>query len=92
VASLTAYWTREKFRRSKELQGRELLPAVNPSSNWYRYPAQDHVGGDSKIPSILFYDQEGHVCAVGAEALQDSIIEKAEEEGWAKLEWFFLPI
>jgi hypothetical protein len=29
------------------------------------------------------------LCAVGAEALQDSVIEKAEEEGWVKLEWFF---
>jgi hypothetical protein len=30
----------------------------------YRYPAQEHVGGDSKIPSILYYDTEGRVTAV----------------------------
>jgi hypothetical protein len=53
-----------------------------------RFPAQESVGGDSKIPSILYYDQEGRLCAVGAEATQESVIEKAEDEGWLKLEWF----
>ena len=52
-----------------------------------RYPAQEHVGGDNKIPSILYYDRQGDVKAVGAEALQQHIIEQAEEEGWVKLEW-----
>jgi len=46
------------------------------------------VGGDSKIPSILYYNQDGELRAVGAEALQESVIEQAEEEGWVKLEWF----
>ena len=69
-------------------QGREPPSAIKPSSYWYRYPAQDHVGGDSKIPSILYYNREGELCAVGAEALQDSVIERAEEEEWVKLEWF----
>ncbi|KIM86828.1 hypothetical protein PILCRDRAFT_816085 [Piloderma croceum F 1598] len=55
-----------------------------------RFPAQDHVGGDSKIPSILYYDQDGELRAVGAEALQESVIEQAEEGGWAKLEWWKL--
>ena len=53
----------------------------------FRFPAQEHIGGDSKIPSILYYDQEGHLRAAGAEATQESVIEKAEDEGWAKLEW-----
>ncbi|KAG2116940.1 hypothetical protein DEU56DRAFT_895704 [Suillus clintonianus] len=55
-----------------------------------RYPAQEHVGGDSKIPSILYYDLQGDVRAVGAEALQENIIEQAENEGWVKLEWWKL--
>ncbi|KAG1718149.1 hypothetical protein EDB19DRAFT_1651288 [Suillus lakei] len=55
-----------------------------------RYPAQEHVGGDSKIPSILYYDLQGDVRAVGAEALQEHIIEQAEDEGWVKLEWWKL--
>ncbi|KAG2116943.1 hypothetical protein DEU56DRAFT_931625 [Suillus clintonianus] len=55
-----------------------------------RYPAQEHVGGDSKIPSILYYDLQGDVRAVGAEALQENIIEQAENEGWVRLEWWKL--
>ncbi|KAG0708560.1 hypothetical protein DFH29DRAFT_423264 [Suillus ampliporus] len=55
-----------------------------------RYPAQEHVGGDSKIPSIVYYDLQGEVRAVGAEALQEHIIEQAEDEGWVRLEWWKL--
>ncbi|KAF9234839.1 hypothetical protein BU15DRAFT_14777, partial [Melanogaster broomeanus] len=55
-----------------------------------RYPAQEHVGGDNKIPSILYYDQKGVVRAVGAEALQLHVIKQAEEENWVKLEWWKL--
>ncbi|OAX34713.1 hypothetical protein K503DRAFT_774259 [Rhizopogon vinicolor AM-OR11-026] len=57
-----------------------------------RYPAQQQVGGDSKIPSIIYYDLQGDVRAVGAEALQERIIEQAEDEGWVKLEWWKLRI
>jgi len=55
-----------------------------------RYPAQERVGGDSKIPSILYYDQDGNVRAVGAEALRGSVTEQAEDEDWIKVEWFKL--
>ncbi|EIW80696.1 hypothetical protein CONPUDRAFT_125520 [Coniophora puteana RWD-64-598 SS2] len=52
-----------------------------------RFPAQDN-GGDSKVPSILYYDNKGKVRAVGAEALQESVLERAEDEGWHKAEWW----
>ncbi|KAF9231960.1 hypothetical protein BU15DRAFT_81773 [Melanogaster broomeanus] len=55
-----------------------------------RYPAQEHIGGDNKIPSILYYDQQGVVRAVGAETSQPHIIEQAEDENWLKLEWWKL--
>ncbi|KAF9234834.1 hypothetical protein BU15DRAFT_78667 [Melanogaster broomeanus] len=55
-----------------------------------RFPATDHVGGNSKIPSIVYYDEEGAARAFGGEALQESIIERAEDEGWVKLEWWKL--
>lgn len=55
-----------------------------------RFPAQEQVGGDAKIPSILYYDQSGTVRAVGAEALQENIIEQAEEGDWVKAEWYVL--
>ncbi|KAH7904860.1 hypothetical protein BJ138DRAFT_1106465 [Hygrophoropsis aurantiaca] len=55
-----------------------------------RFPCQENIGGDSKIPSVIYYDQEGAVRAVGEEALQESTIKKAEDEGWTKLEWWKL--
>ncbi|OJA20126.1 hypothetical protein AZE42_04099 [Rhizopogon vesiculosus] len=55
-----------------------------------RFPAQEHVGGDCKIPSIICYDPEGTVRAVGAEATQENIEEEIEDNGWVKLEWWKL--
>ena len=56
-------------------------------SNTLRYPAQEHVGGDNKIPSMMYYDRRGTVRAIGTEALQQHIVEQAKEEKWVKLEW-----
>ncbi|KAG6901746.1 hypothetical protein C0995_008311 [Termitomyces sp. Mi166 len=55
-----------------------------------RFPAQEQVGGDSKIPTIIYYDQRGNVRAVGAEALKEDLESMVEEEGWTKAEWFKL--
>lgn len=55
-----------------------------------RFPAQKHVSASSKIPTIIYYDKNGTVRAVGAEAVTDAIVEKAEDEGWTKAEWFKL--
>lgn len=55
-----------------------------------RYPSTDRVGGNSKIPSIVYYDKEGTPRAFGGEALQESVIETAEDEEWAKAEWWKL--
>ena len=52
-----------------------------------RYPAQEKVGGDAKIPTILYYDKSGKVRAAGAEALDDGIQDEAAKNGWAKAEW-----
>ncbi|KDR69801.1 hypothetical protein GALMADRAFT_145198 [Galerina marginata CBS 339.88] len=52
-----------------------------------RYPAQEHVGGDSKIPTIVYYDKQGKVRAVGAEAMREGIEDQAEDEEWTKAEW-----
>ena len=53
-----------------------------------RFPAQEHVSGSSKIPTVLYYDKDGAVRAVGAETLTEGIHEMAEEGGWTKVEWF----
>ncbi|KAJ7511443.1 hypothetical protein B0H11DRAFT_1955116 [Mycena galericulata] len=63
------------------------IPNILPVT---RFPAQDHVGGDSKVPSVIYYDGLGRARALGAEALQESVVEQAADEGWVKSEWFKL--
>ncbi|KAJ6605464.1 hypothetical protein DFH09DRAFT_204052 [Mycena vulgaris] len=63
------------------------IPSILPVT---RFPAQDHVGGDSKVPSVIYYDRSGRPRAFGAEALQERVVEEAEAEGWEKSEWFKL--
>ena len=53
----------------------------------HRFPAHDHISGASKIPTIIYYDRNGDVKAVGAEALRDGVQEQAEDEQWVKVEW-----
>ncbi|KAH6897986.1 hypothetical protein BKA70DRAFT_1159601 [Coprinopsis sp. MPI-PUGE-AT-0042] len=55
-----------------------------------RFPAQEHVGGDCKIPSFLYYDQQGAVKAVGAEAMREDIAAQRDDEEWIKAPWFKL--
>ena len=87
--SRTAYSILERFRVFSGFPGRRNFAGkqVALTCSSFRYPAQEHVGGDSKIPSILYYDRQGAVRAVGAETLQQQIIDQAEEENWDKVEW-----
>ncbi|SJL14054.1 uncharacterized protein ARMOST_17507 [Armillaria ostoyae] len=55
-----------------------------------RFPSQEHVGGDAKIPTIMYYDQEGNIKAVGAEALKQNVVEDAEDDGWKRCSAFKL--
>ncbi|KAF9465189.1 hypothetical protein BDZ94DRAFT_1307339 [Collybia nuda] len=57
-----------------------------------RFPAQEQSGGDSKIPTVVIYDQNGAVKAIGAEAaeLEDNMEGKIEDNGWTKASWFKL--
>ncbi|KAL6307414.1 hypothetical protein BKA93DRAFT_727356 [Sparassis latifolia] len=55
-----------------------------------RFPGQEHVAGNSKIPSIMYYDRHGNMKAAGAEAESASIVANAEDEGWVKAELFKL--
>ncbi|KAF5317094.1 hypothetical protein D9611_003520 [Ephemerocybe angulata] len=63
------------------------VPEIKPVT---RFPAHEHISGASKIPTIIYYDREGQVRAVGAEATKEGIFETAEDEGWVKAEWFKL--
>ncbi|KDQ57107.1 hypothetical protein JAAARDRAFT_688375 [Jaapia argillacea MUCL 33604] len=55
-----------------------------------RFPGQEHVAGNSKIPSILYYDRAGNLMAAGAEAEGASIEAQAEDNEWSKAELFKL--
>ncbi|EIN09800.1 hypothetical protein PUNSTDRAFT_66300 [Punctularia strigosozonata HHB-11173 SS5] len=55
-----------------------------------RFPGQEHVAGNSKIPTIMYYDKKGRMKAAGAEADTASVIDKAEDEKWTKAELFKL--
>ncbi|EGN98678.1 hypothetical protein SERLA73DRAFT_107767 [Serpula lacrymans var. lacrymans S7.3] len=55
-----------------------------------RFPGQEHVAGNSKIPSLVYYDKYGTLRAAGAEADDASITSQAEDEGWIKAELFKL--
>jgi len=52
-----------------------------------RFPAQEHSTGASKVPTIIYYDQNGNVRAIGAEATNNGIAEAAEDGNWIKAEW-----
>ncbi|KIM39913.1 hypothetical protein M413DRAFT_74077 [Hebeloma cylindrosporum] len=55
-----------------------------------RFPGQEHVAGNSKIPSVIYYDKHGTIMTAGAEADSSSITAQAEDEGWIKVELFKL--
>jgi hypothetical protein len=53
-----------------------------------RFPAQETISGASKIPTVIYYDPQGHVKAIGAEATRNGIYEAALEGDWYKAEWW----
>lgn len=55
-----------------------------------RFPAQEQISGASKIPTIVLYNRQGEVKAVGAEAISEDTLVEAEKRGWLKAEWFKL--
>jgi hypothetical protein len=48
--------------------------------------------GSSKIPSVIYYDKDGAVHAIGAETSCDGMYDKAQEEGWTNVEWSVFPL
>ena len=55
-----------------------------------RFPSQALVGGDAKVPSLLYYDEAGNVRAAGAEVLTEHVLEAALTEEWTKAEWLVI--
>ena len=56
-----------------------------------RFPGQEHVAGNSKIPSIMYYDRQGAMQTAGAEAEGAAIVSLAEDEDWQKVELYVFP-
>ena len=52
-----------------------------------RFPSQEKVGGDTKIPTVIYYDSNGDRVAIGAETLKEGIDIDAAEKGWSKAYW-----
>ena len=60
---------------------------LSPCSTHCRYPGQDTDAGPAKVPSVMYYDGDGFVRAIGAEALLESNIETARARKWEKVQW-----
>ncbi|KAG8703977.1 hypothetical protein FRC08_002527 [Ceratobasidium sp. 394] len=46
------------------------------------WPGQEAHKGESKIPTLVYYDQNDKAVSFGAEALKPETADKAEEQGW----------
>jgi len=57
-----------------------------------QFPAHEQISGASKIPTVMYYDKAGNVCAAGAEAMREGILETVMDKGWIRTEWFKLHI
>ncbi|KAF8177810.1 hypothetical protein K438DRAFT_1978424 [Mycena galopus ATCC 62051] len=66
---------------------RGQVPVIRPIT---RFPGQQDVGGDSKVPTAIFYDREGIVRAEGADTTLPAKIFEADDQGWEHAQWFKL--
>ncbi|KAJ7463971.1 hypothetical protein FB451DRAFT_1264345 [Mycena latifolia] len=55
-----------------------------------RFPGQEHVGGDSKVPTAIFYSLDGIIQAEGAATTLAANVDKADEQKWQLAQWFKL--
>ncbi|KAL4244988.1 hypothetical protein ABKN59_002854 [Abortiporus biennis] len=66
-----------------------LDPGIEPKIQTVtRYPGQEN--GDSKIPSVLYYTQNGQMRSAGAEAISSAMKIEAEDDDLIFVEWFKL--
>lgn len=78
--------------------GHQVCYKVHPyhsshQSSWliiFRFPCQTRSGGDAKIPTVIYYDKNGDVKAIGAETLEfeEGLVEDDEKETFFKAEWY----
>jgi hypothetical protein len=87
--------SREKFRKfmaSLGMISKQIIDNVLSLKLPCRFPGQEHVAGNSKIPSVMYYDRRGKMQAAGAEAESASVLSQAEDESWVKAELYVLSL
>lgn len=52
-----------------------------------RFPHQHLADRIEKVPSAIYYDQDGRLRAIGAEILDPDTNTEAADEGWIKVAW-----
>lgn len=87
------FWNQERSRKYTVLPGTSAFSPLTkkynpPTQPTHRFPGQEHVAGNSKIPSVIYYDKSGKLMAAGAEAESNSILAQAEDEQWIKAELY----
>ena len=45
---------------------------------------------DSKIPSVIFYDESSQIKAIGPQTTQNNFIQESEENDWIKVEQYVI--
>ncbi|TFK50888.1 hypothetical protein OE88DRAFT_1630336 [Heliocybe sulcata] len=55
-----------------------------------KFPGQSTSGADSKVPSVLYYDANGALQAIGQEAENLREDGETDENEWIRVEWFKL--
>ena len=68
---------------------RNEFPFFSHSYARTRFPGQEGESHarDVKIPSVLYYDKQEKVRAVGAEASLEAVKQQALEEEWTYVKW-----
>ncbi|KAF8333728.1 hypothetical protein F5887DRAFT_1286197 [Amanita rubescens] len=87
--------TRRKLVVAFDLARRSAVPRTRfwtlaNLPKFAEFPRQQKVAGDSKIPSVVCYDEDGTVVAVGSETDPDTNPELFETPGIVRSEWFKL--
>ena len=62
-------------------------PYLRSDRSCSRFPRQHHADRIEKVPSVIYYDQEGHLRAIGAETLDPDTNSEAADEDWIKVAW-----
>jgi hypothetical protein len=58
-----------------------------PSDNSISYPGLEECGGGTKIPTVIAYDLNGAIAAIGAEV---NSTDSQQRSGWVISEWFVI--